>query len=211
MSKLTIYNIEGKEVGTMELPAIFSQPVDEKLIHRYVTWVRTMLRGVVAHTKGRGDVAGGGKKPWRQKGTGRARVGSTRSPLWRHGGIVFGPNKEQTYATRMPRGERRKAFLAALSAKAGAEKVIILDELALKAPKTAAMAAILNALPSNGKKVLHIHGEEHLANFVSLRNLPLAHATTVEQLNVLDVMNHDYLLLTKDGVAALQQHFTFDS
>jgi large subunit ribosomal protein L4 len=209
MNKLTVYTIDGKEAGTMELPAIFQVPVNEKLIHRYVTWVRTMLRATIAHTKTRGDVSGGGKKPWRQKGTGRARSGSTRNPLWRHGGTIFGPRSDQTYATRMPRQERRKAFMSALSAKAADNNVVILDELVFKAPKTRQMVELLAKLPgTTGKKVLHIHAVEDMPVFASTKNIPGVDSKTVANLNVLDVMNHDILLLDKQSIGALEQHFT---
>lgn len=192
----------------MELPSIFQVAVDEKLIHRYVTWVRNSLRTNVAHTKTRGEVAGGGKKPWRQKGTGRARSGSSRNPLWRHGGTIFGPRNETTYATRMPRQERRKAFMGALSAKANGNAILILDG-AIEAPKTKTMATLLKTLPgTTGKKVLHIGAAEDAALQLSLRNLAKVDVTTVSELNVLDVMNHDILLMTKDGIAMLDQHFT---
>ncbi|MBU6389038.1 50S ribosomal protein L4, partial [Patescibacteria group bacterium] len=127
MATFSVYNLKGEKVGTVDQPKMFSVAVDEKLIHRYLTWARSMIRSTIAHTKTRGEVSGGGKKPWRQKGTGRARVGSTRSPLWRKGGTVFGPLKEQNWATRMPRSERRKALFSAFSAKAAEDQVIILE------------------------------------------------------------------------------------
>jgi large subunit ribosomal protein L4 len=207
MAQFTIYTIEGKEAGKLDIPAIFQVPVDEKLIHRYVTWVRTMLRSTIAHTKTRGDVSGGGKKPWRQKGTGRARTGSTRNPIWRHGGITFGPRNEQTYTMRMPRQERRKAFMSALSSKAS--NVVVVEDLTIKEPKTREMVAIIGKLPDTaGKKVLHIHDKNEKNLFASTNNIKNVHSTTVAELNVLDVLNHDVLLLTKDSVAALEQHFT---
>lgn len=205
MKQFTLYTIDGKEAGKVDMPAIFQEAVNEKLIHRYVTWVRSMLRSTIAHTKTRGEVSGGGKKPWRQKGTGRARVGSTRNPVWRHGGTVFGPRNEQTFATRMPRSERQKAFASALSSKAN--QVVVLKELSLPAPKTKEMIAILSKLPHQGKKVLHIHPEHDINLFASTRNLPYVHSTTVAELNVLDVLNHDVLLLTADGLTALDKHF----
>jgi large subunit ribosomal protein L4 len=207
MSDFKVYKIDGSEAGKLAMPAMFQVPVDEKLIHRYVTWVQSMLRSSIANTKTRGEVSGGGKKPWKQKGTGRARSGSNRNPIWRHGGTIFGPLAERNFETRMPRGERRKAFMSALSAKAEAKQVVVLDDLTLAAPKTREMVAILDKLPV-GKKVLHIAGATNLPVFASTRNLPRINSTTVAELNVLDVMNHDTLLLTKADVAALEQHFT---
>jgi large subunit ribosomal protein L4 len=208
MKDLIVYTIDGKESGKMAMPEIFQIPVDEKLIHRYVTWVQTMLRSSIAHTKTRGDVRGGGKKPWKQKGTGRARSGSTRNPIWRHGGTIFGPLAERNFATRMPRQERRKAFMSALSAKAAGSQVVVLEELIMAAPKTKKMIAILAALPTHGKKVLHIHDTKDMAVFASTSNIPRVRSTTVAELNVIDVMNHDVLLITKDSIAALEKHFT---
>lgn len=212
MADFIVYTTDGKEAGKMAMPSIFQVPVDEKLIHRYVTWVQSMLRSSIAHTKTRGEVSGGGKKPWRQKGTGRARSGSSRNPIWRHGGTIFGPLAERNFETRMPRGERRKAFMSALSAKAKAKQVVVLDELAFKAPKTSAMVTILDALPGvPGKKVLHIHTALDMPVFASTHNLPKIDSTTVATLNVIDVMNHDILLLTKESVEALEKHFTTQS
>lgn len=209
MSDFNVYTIEGKEAGKLAVPALFEVPVDQKLIHRYVTWVQGMLRSSIAHTKTRGDVSGGGKKPWKQKGTGRARSGSTRNPIWRHGGTIFGPQSERNFETRMPRQERRKAFMSALSAKAEAKQVLVLDKLAFEQPKTRQMVTVLASLPGvAGKKVLHIHDIEDMAVFGSTSNLPKVDSTTVAKLNVLDVMNHDVLLMTKDSVAALEKHFT---
>jgi large subunit ribosomal protein L4 len=209
MAQFTVYTIEGKETGKIDMPSLFQVPVDEKLIHRYVTWIRSLLRDSVAHTKTRGEVSGGGKKPWRQKGTGRARTGSTRNPIWRHGGTIFGPRSERTFATRMPRQERRKAFMSVLSAKAEGNNVVIIDEFGFKEPKTKVMAEMLTKLPNtDGKKVLHISAAEDAPVFLSMRNLPKAGATTVAELNVLDVLNHDVLLFTKESIAALEQHFT---
>ncbi|HSI20650.1 MAG TPA: 50S ribosomal protein L4 [Verrucomicrobiae bacterium] len=209
MEKFTIYTIDGKEAGHLDVPTLFQIPVDQKLIHRYVTWVRGMLRSAIAHTKTRGEVSGGGKKPWKQKGTGRARSGSTRNPIWRHGGTIFGPQSSQNFETRMPRQERRKAFMSALSAKAASNNIVIIDQFGFEKPKTKVMVEALKNLPgTSGKKVLHIHGTEELAVFGSTRNIPRVHSTTVAELNVLDVMNHDVILMDKDSVAALEKHFT---
>ena len=208
MPTFTLYNTQGKEVGSIEQPAIFQVPVDEKLIHRYFIWVRTMLRKTVAHTKTRGNVSGGGKKPHPQKGTGKARSGSNRNPLWRHGGTIFGPLKEQTYATRMPRQERRKALFSALSAKAEGNNVVVLDSLTMDAPKTKAFLTVMNALPAlEGKKVLHINAEHDTNLFASTNNIPKVHSVIVSELNIIDILNNDVILLSQDAVKALETHF----
>lgn len=208
MPTFDVYNTEGKKVGTVEQPALFQTPVDEKLIHRYFLWVRNMLRHTIAHTKTRGEISGGGKKPWRQKGTGRARVGSSRNPVWRHGGTVFGPNKDQTFATRMPRQERRKALFGALASKANGKAVIVLDAWDMETPKTKEAKAMLAKLPVEKKKILHIHSQFDHSIFTSLRNLPEITSTTVQQLSIVDLLNNDILLLTKDAIEALEKHFT---
>jgi large subunit ribosomal protein L4 len=208
MPTFDLYNSKGEKIGTVEQPAFFQTEVDEKLIHRYFVWVRSLLRHTVAHTKTRGQVSGGGKKPWKQKGTGRARSGSSRNPIWRHGGTVFGPNKDQTFATRMPRQERRKAFFGALSAKAIINNVLVLDSWTIETPKTKDALKLLAALPLADKKILHIQPEYNHGVFASLRNIPGVTCTTVQELNVIDVLNHDVLLLTKDTVQALEKHFT---
>ena len=208
MASFDLYNTEGKVVGTVDQPLLFQAPIDEKLIHRYFIWVRSMLRPTLGNTKTRGEVSGGGKKPWKQKGTGRARVGSSRSPIWRKGGIVFGPLKEQNWATRMPRSERRKAFFSALSAKAASNNVIVLDSWSMETPKTKEVIALLGSLPINDRKVLHVHESYDTALFRSTHNLQKVTSTTVQNMSIIDVMNHDVILLTKDGLTGLEQHFT---
>jgi large subunit ribosomal protein L4 len=210
MPTFDVYNLEGKVVGTVDRPSLFETPVDEKLIHRYFVWVRTMLRDTLAHTKTRGDVSGGGKKPWKQKGTGRARVGSSRSPIWRKGGIVFGPRKEQTFATRMPRSERRKALFSALSAKATANSIIVLENWSMEVPKTKTVVELLTKFPTitQKTKVLHVHGYFEPTLFASTSNLQAVSSRTVQNMNMIDIMNHDVLLLTKESMEHLEQHFT---
>ena len=209
MNTFTIYSTDGQKVGTVNRPALFETPVDKNLIHRYFLWVRTMMRNTLAHTKTRGEVSGGGKKPWKQKGTGRARSGSIRNPIWRHGGTIFGPRKEQTYETRMPRGERRKAMFSVLSSKA--ENVIILDKLPEAGVKTKEFKAMLAALGATDKtKVLQIHPSYDAAAFNVGRNIPGFLARTVSHTNVIDLLNADMLLMTKDALVALEQHFTLE-
>ncbi len=209
MATFNLYNLEGKTVGTVDRPSLFDVPVDTNLIHRYFIWVRTMVRSSIAHTKTRGEVSGGGKKPWKQKGTGRARVGSSRNPIWRHGGTVFGPRKEQTWETRMPRAERRKAFFSALSSKANDEGVLILDSLPKEIMTTKQMAAIFKVLPiKNGQKVLQIYTAYDAPTFNQTRNLEKMTTKTISHVNIVDVLNADVLLMDKDTLAQFEQHFT---
>jgi large subunit ribosomal protein L4 len=209
MATFTLYNTKGEKVGTVDQPALFETPVDQKLIHRYFIWVRTMLRHTLSDTKTRGEVSGGGKKPWKQKGTGRARVGSSRSPIWRTGGTVFGPLKARNWATRMPRTERRKAFFSALASKAQSDSIIVLDSWTMDAPKTQKVNELLAALPIKaGQKVLHINPDVDANLFRSTNNLPLVTSKTVAAANIIDILNHDVLLLTKATVERLEQHFS---
>lgn len=207
MATFNVYNLEGTKTGTVTRPSIFNVPVDAKLIHRYQIWVGTMLRDSIAHTKTRGEVSGGGRKPWKQKGTGRARVGSTRNPIWRHGGVAFGPRSERTYATRMPRAERRKALLSALSSKA--EQVVVLEQANAEKPSTKGFQALLGKLPvKDGQKVLQLVEKYDVAAFKAANNLPQVTTRTVSRLNINDLLKHDVLLLTKDDLSALEKHFS---
>lgn len=196
-------------MGSVEQPELFQTPIDSKLIHRYMVWVRTMLRSTLSHTKTRGEVSGGGKKPWKQKGTGRARVGSTRSPIWRHGGVVFGPLSTRNWKTRMPRAERRKALFSAMASKAAQNSIIVLDSWTMETPRTKDIVALAATVPGlAGKKVLHMHPEYDHAVFTSTRNLPGFTSKTVQAVNILDLLDHDVVLLTQEALASLEQHFT---
>lgn len=209
MSNLPVYNLEGEKVGTVPRPSMLSVPVDEKLIHRYFVWVRTMIRSTIAHTKTRGEISGGGKKPWKQKGTGRARTGSTRNPLWRGGGTIFGPRSTQTYATRMPRNERRKALFSALSSKADKNGIVIVDEWKVEPLKTKTVATILDKLPIEGdKKILQVFPSYDAEAIRPVRNIANLTPCTFSQLNIVNVLNSDIVLITKDGLTQLEQHFT---
>ncbi len=204
MSTFKLYTLEGKSAGTVAKPSLFETPVNESLIHRYYIWVRTMLRNNLAHTKTRGEVSGGGKKPWKQKGTGRARSGSTRNPIWRHGGTIFGPRTSQTFATRMPRGERRKALFSALASKANS---VIVLETPRTGAKTKESVALFKALNISGKKVLEIHSEYEAAAFAASKNIPGVVSKTVSHANIIDILHADVLLFTKDSLEAFDKHF----
>lgn len=208
MSVFKVINSEGEKVGEIKQSELFNLPIDHKLLHRYVTWVRTMIRPTIANTKTRGDVSGGGRKPWKQKGTGRARVGSSRSPIWRKGGIVFGPTTDRNWATRMPRGERRKALMTALSAKAVGEKIYVLDSISLENYKTKSFISLINKIGiSSGQKVLFVNPVFEESLFKAVSNIPEVTASTISYVNVLSIMNNDVLLMTKDTLAKFEEHF----
>ncbi len=208
MLTFDVYNQKGAVVGTIDRPHFFQQEIDQRLIHRYLVWVRTMLRDTISTTKTRGEVSGGGKKPWKQKGTGRARVGSSRNPIWRHGGVVFGPTSARNWHTRMPRTERRKALFSALSAKANGS-VIVLEDWSIDRPQTKAVIQLFAALPGvTGNKVLHLAGAFDTNLFKSTANLPKVTSKTVQAMNIEDVLGHDVIIITKADLTAMEQHFT---
>lgn len=209
MKKFTVYNLLGEKTGEIERPSYFSIEVDQSLIHRYFIWARSVMRDTIAHTKTRGDISGGGRKPWKQKGTGRARTGSTRNPIWRHGGTIFGPLKVQNFATRMPRFERRKALWSALSSKADLNQVIVLDTAPEARIKTKEAVQIVNALTLDKKKKLIWVIPEYQAEFAeSFRNIPGLRISTISRLNITDLLSTDGLVMTKSTLEKMNDHFS---
>lgn len=194
-----IYNMKGEVVGQYPLNlAIFGITPKIGLIHEAVVAERANARKVLAHTKDRGEVRGGGRKPWRQKGTGRARHGSIRSPLWIGGGVTFGPTKERVFKKKINKKAKRKALLMVLSDKAANKKLLLLDQLKLPEIKTKLMAGILENLPCKGRTTLLALGEdeESLKIVKSAANLPKISTIEARNLNVLDLVSHEYLLTT---------------
>ncbi len=199
-----VVNAKNETVDRCELPeAVFSVPVKPHLLHEVVRMQLAKRRQGTADTKGRSVVSGGGKKPWKQKGTGRARAGSSRSPLWRHGGTVFGP-QPRSYAYGVPKAVRRHALLAALTAKAQAGAVRVLESLGLERPSTKAMAALLKGAGVAGKALVVLPTRDETLE-KSARNLPAVRVLTVQGLNVYDVLKADTLVLTPEGVHTLRE------
>jgi large subunit ribosomal protein L4 len=199
-----VVNAKNETVDRCELPeAIFSAPVKPHLLHEVVRMQLAKRRQGTAETKGRSDVSGGGKKPWKQKGTGRARAGSTRSPLWRHGGTVFGPHP-RSYEFGVPKAIRRQALLAALTSKAQAGAIRVLESLGLERPSTKAMAALLKGAGVAGKALVVLPARDETLE-KSARNLPAVRVLTVQGLNVYDVLKADTLVLTPEGVHTLRE------
>lgn len=208
--KATVYNQKGEEVGTTLLPKeIFDVPLNSDLLHQVITSQSSNRRIVIADTKDRGEVSGGGKKPWRQKGTGRARVGSIRSPLWRGGGTVFGPTKEINFKKKINRKMRRLALFMALSQKAKNNFLIILDDLKLEKPKTKLMEQILNKLPCNSEKsLLALPDIEKNKDIVRASgNLPHLQTAEARNLNTLDLLSFKYLVMLKDSIKIIKETF----
>jgi large subunit ribosomal protein L4 len=207
MPTVELLNMQGERVGEIELhPLIFDSKVKVSLLHDVVRMLLNNQRSGTASTKTRGEIRGGGKKPWRQKGTGRARHGSIRSPIWRGGGIVFGP-KPRDYRYVLPKKVRRAALYSALSAKLRESGLTVLDELSLQEPKTKEIARLLHNLKVQGKALLVTAGPD-LYVYRSGRNIPGVKTIAARQLNVLDILNSDRLIMTKDAVATVEEVFT---
>ncbi len=204
---LNVVNTQNEKVDSLELPeAVFGAPVKPHLLHEVVRMQLATYRQGTADTKGRSEVSGGGKKPWRQKGTGRARAGTTRSPLWRHGGIVFGPHP-RSYGFQVPKTVRRQALCGALTAKAQAGAVRLLESLSLEKPSSKAMRGLLKSVGAQGRALVVLPGRDEVVE-KSARNLPGVRVLTVQGLNVYDILRADALILTPEGVHTLQEILT---
>jgi large subunit ribosomal protein L4 len=199
-----VVNTNNEKVDSLELPeAIFRAPVKAQLLHEVVRMQLANRRRGTADTKGRSDVSGGGKKPWRQKGTGRARAGSTRSPLWRHGGTVFGPHP-RAHGFQVSKSVRRQALCGALTAKAATGDIRLMESLSLEKPSTKAMRSLLQGVGARGKALLVLPGRDEVLE-KSVRNLPEVRLLTVQGLNVYDVLRADTLIMTPEGVHTLRE------
>ena len=204
MSKLSVLDMAGKKAGSIELnDSIFGIEPNMSAMHLVVVGYLANQRQGTQSTKTRSEVSGGGKKPWRQKGTGRARQGSTRAPQWYHGGIALGP-KPRTYGISINKKVRRLAMKSALSSKVAAEEMLVLDSIKLDAIKTKAMAEMFAAIKA-GKKVLVVLPENNEVIYKSIRNIEGAKVSTVNTLNVYDILNCDSLVVLKDSVAKIEE------
>ena len=205
--KYPVYNQEGKETGEVMLPKdVFEVPMNPDLVHQVLVLQRANQRQNSAHTKDRSEVRGGGRKPWRQKGTGRARHGSIRSPLWRGGGITFGPRNEKNWGREIPKKMRRKALLMVLSEKAKNNLVVILDNLEIEKPKTKVMATIIRKLPAEkGSRLILTNNGKN--TFLAARNIKKTGVLEARNLNIVDLLNYKYLLVSKEGIKQIQQTF----
>jgi large subunit ribosomal protein L4 len=203
-SPTTVYDREGKESGQVELPeAVFNVPVNEAVLHQAVRRQQANDRQGTHDTKTRGEVSGGGKKPWKQKGTGHARQGSIRAPQWRHGGTVFGPHPH-TYEQKMPRKQRRLALRSALSVKSQDGAVRVVEEIALEAPKTSVMAALFDQLGA-GARTLFVIPEHDLMLEKSTRNLAGVKTILAQNLNCSDVLTADTIVFTRSALTQVEE------
>jgi large subunit ribosomal protein L4 len=206
MAKVDVKDISGKTVDSVELDdAIFAQEVNEHLLWEVVKWQRAKARAGTHMTKTRGEVRGSKIKPWRQKGTGRARSGDRSSPIWVGGGQTFGP-RPRDYEYAMPRKARRKALRLALSLRASEHKIIVLDEFRVNGGKTKAVTGVLKALGAAQptSKVLIVDGSDNAELVRGTRNLRASKWLAPEGLNVYDILNHQTLILTRNSLARVQ-------
>ncbi len=203
MAKVSVYNIEGSQVGEIELnDSIFGVEVNEHLVHMAVVAQLAAKRQGTQSAKTRSEVSGGGKKPWRQKGTGHARQGSTRAPQWTGGGVVFAP-KPRTYTIKMNKKERRLALKSALTSRVNENKLIVLDSLNLDEIKTKKFKAVMDNLKVS--KALVVMAEKNENVVLSARNVPDVKTTLTNAINVYDILKYDTMVVTKDAVNAIQE------
>ncbi len=202
MPVVDIFNINREKVGEVDLKDdIFGVDVYPPILHEVVTWQRAKKRAGTACTKTRGEVSGGGKKPWRQKGTGRARAGSIRSPLWRGGGIVFGP-RPRSYAYTLPKKVKRLALKMALSSKLANGQLVVLEDYPYTTPKTKDFVRLLKTFAI--EKALVVTDREHEALRLSARNVPYVQVMPTAGLNVYDILKHDHLVVLSPAVAQIE-------
>jgi large subunit ribosomal protein L4 len=202
MAVVDIKNLEGKNVGQIDLPdEVFGAKVNPNLLHETVRWYQASMRAGTHKTKGRGEVSGSGRKLWKQKGTGRARVGSIRSPLWRHGGTVHGP-RPRDYSYALPKKILLGALRSALSAKLAEEKLTVVDGWQLESHKTSGLVSALDKLSFTKSALLVSHGENRNLELAS-RNIEGVKLSAPNALQPYEVLKHDRLVLSKDAVARL--------
>ncbi|MDD3487094.1 MAG: 50S ribosomal protein L4 [Candidatus Moranbacteria bacterium] len=205
--KYSVHNLKGEKVKDIELSeGIFGLKENDALLHQVYVSQYSNQRQVLAHTKDRAERAGSGKKPWRQKGTGRARVGSVRTPVWRKGGIVFGPTKDRNFKRDVPKKMGQRALAVALSGKVKDKELILVDSLVMADAKTKAMDEAMKNLKISGKVLIGFSEKEGDVKRAS-RNLPKAMNIDSKNLNVFDVLNHKFLVLSEEGVKFLEDKY----
>ena len=203
MANVKVYNMEGKEVGTLELnDAVFGVEVNEHLMHLAVVGQLANKRQGTQSAKTRSEVSGGGRKPWKQKGTGHARQGSTRAPQWTHGGVVFAP-KPRDYSVKMNKKEKALAIKSALTSRVAEEKIYVVDSLSFDEIKTKKMAAVLDSLKVEKALVVLDKKDENV--ILSARNLPEVRTVMSNGINVYDILKYGSLVITKEAVAQIEE------
>jgi large subunit ribosomal protein L4 len=203
MPSIAVVDQNNKKVKDVELPALFSEEVRPHLVHSAVVNQLANRRAGTAATKNKALVSGGGRKPFKQKGTGRARAGSTRSPLWRHGGTIFGPTPRD-YSYAMPKKARRGALADALAAKVAENKLILIENLEISAPKTKLVSSLIEALGVKETALVLIKAENKNLTLAA-RNVPSVKVLRIENVNVYDLLKYRYLITTQDVLSAMQE------
>ena len=204
MANVTVYNMEGNEVGTMELnDAVFGVEVNEHLVHLAVVRQLANKRQGTQKAKTRSEVRGGGRKPWRQKGTGHARQGSIRAPQWTHGGVALGP-KPRDYSYSLNKKERRLGMKSALSTKVVDENLVVVDSIKLESYKTKAVVEMLKALGAEGKALI-VTAESDKTVVKSAANIPGVKTATVNTLSVYDILNYDKFIVSSEAVKKIEE------
>ncbi|OGZ18772.1 MAG: 50S ribosomal protein L4 [Candidatus Nealsonbacteria bacterium RBG_13_42_11] len=204
--KAAVYNQKGEETGTTLLPKeVFDVKLNPDLVYQVAVSQAANQRKVLANTKDRGEVSGGGKKPWRQKGTGRARHGSIRSPIWRGGGVALGPKKERVFKKKINIKMRKKALSMVLSQKLKNNLLIIIDDLKLEKAKTKAMQDVLKKLPSKDQSTLIALPERNQNIILAAGNLPKTEVVQAQELNCLKLLSFKYLILPKSSVKVIKE------
>ncbi len=203
MANVAVYNMEGNEVGSLELnDAVFGVEINEHLVHMAVVQQLANNRQGTQKAKTRSEVSGGGRKPWRQKGTGHARQGSIRAPQWKGGGVVFAP-VPRDYSFKMNKKEKRAALKSALTSRVNESKLIVVDNLSLDEIKTKKFKEVLNNLKVN--KALVVLKDNDQKVVMSARNIPAVKTTMTNSLNVYDILKYDTVVITKDAVSAIEE------
>lgn len=207
------YNQKGEKLRRIRLPQeIFGIEMNSDLVHQVMVSQMANRRQVIAHTKTRAEVSGGGRKPWRQKGTGRARHGSIRSPIWIGGGVAFGPRKEKVFKKKIPRKMRRKALFMVLSSKVKDKELLVLDKLETKEPQTKIMAKMMENLRKKIEdfkegSVLFLLAKKDENLIKSLRNIKKVKTILARESNVLDLLKYKYLIIPKESIKVLKETF----
>jgi len=207
--KLNIYSPNGEKKEQVTIAAELAEPrASDELIAQAVLANLSNRRQPIAHTKDRGEVSGGGRKPWRQKGTGRARAGSIRSPIWVGGGVTFGPRKNRNFNQRLPKLMAQKAMQAALAQKIKENKFIVVTDITFKEIKTSQMQSFLEKLPIEEGRILLILSKTNPRVELSAANLKYIKTVQVSGLKLIDVLNYDYVLIDKEGLKKIEDAFT---
>jgi large subunit ribosomal protein L4 len=208
--KTKVYNLEGKETGEIELPErIFNVPVNDDLVHQVVVAQMANSRQAIADTKDRGEVRGGGKKPWKQKGTGRARHGSSRSPIWKGGGVTFGPTSDRNFTKRINKKMKVKALFMVLSEKLREEKILVLDNVKMEKPSTKNMLSSLSKLSIKTKALLALDKKDD--NMIkSVGNISNISLIASDSINVVDILKNDMFVVNKEGLKKIEETYKYE-